>query len=406
MKIGILTFHRAYNYGARLQCYSLQKRLQNSFPSSDISIINYNSQRMYDEYHKKNIKQKISFKLRLKIFGKNIMNFHHIKRIRIFDRNKCANIDEINEFLNIEKKELITNSIEKFNEFVNKNDFDVIIVGSDAIWNDNQSFAPNPYLLNGVKCKHKLSYAASAYGFDYRRLELIIKNSYKNSLNDFKYIGVRDEETFEYVNSFNIKNVYHNCDPTLFLDLKEIPVNTNIIEKKLKEKGIDLSRPMIGVMGADWLAKEVKKKFGKKYQIICLFEYNKYSDFYLDNLTPFEWAVVFKYFDATFTHYFHGTLFSLKNLTLTFSIEKDNQYNIEYKTKIYDLLDRMNLLNLCYYRLSNKNINKVFSDIEKVLEKYNDNVSDYKQMVEKALNKESMCGDSFFKELEVINNGQ
>ena len=28
MKIGILTFHRAHNYGAVLQCYALQQRLK------------------------------------------------------------------------------------------------------------------------------------------------------------------------------------------------------------------------------------------------------------------------------------------------------------------------------------------------------------------------------------------
>ena len=361
---------------------------------------------MFDEYHKKNIKQRLSFKLRLKIFGKNILNFQHIKRIRVFDRNKYESIDRINDYLNIENEELISNSIQEFDDFVNKKGFDVIIVGSDAIWNDNQSFAPNPYLLNGVKCKYKFSYAASAYGFDYKRLESEIRKEYEKSLEDFKYVGVRDEETLKYVKSFKIINAYHNCDPTLFLDLKELPVDTKTVEQKLKEKGIDLSKPMIGVMGADWLAKEVKKKFGKKYQIICLFEYNKYSDFYLDNLTPFEWAVVFRYFAATFTHYFHATLFSLKNLTLTFSIEKENQYNVEYKTKIYDLLERMNLLELSYYRLSNKNTNGVFGNIEKILENGDDYVSTYREKVGNVLAKESLCSDSFFEVLEVINNEQ
>ena len=29
MRVGILTFHRAHNYGAVLQCYALQKVLKN-----------------------------------------------------------------------------------------------------------------------------------------------------------------------------------------------------------------------------------------------------------------------------------------------------------------------------------------------------------------------------------------
>lgn len=39
MKIGILTFHRAYNYGAVLQCYSLQEVLREM--GHDVWIINY-----------------------------------------------------------------------------------------------------------------------------------------------------------------------------------------------------------------------------------------------------------------------------------------------------------------------------------------------------------------------------
>ena len=39
MKIGILTFHRAHNYGAVLQCYALQERLK--MAGYDVSVIDY-----------------------------------------------------------------------------------------------------------------------------------------------------------------------------------------------------------------------------------------------------------------------------------------------------------------------------------------------------------------------------
>ena len=50
MKIGILTFHRAYNYGAFLQCYSLQKELKARFPECDIKVIDYESLNMANYY--------------------------------------------------------------------------------------------------------------------------------------------------------------------------------------------------------------------------------------------------------------------------------------------------------------------------------------------------------------------
>ena len=39
MKIGILTFHCAYNYGAMLQCYALQEYLSDC--GIDVSVIDY-----------------------------------------------------------------------------------------------------------------------------------------------------------------------------------------------------------------------------------------------------------------------------------------------------------------------------------------------------------------------------
>ena len=43
MKIGILTYHRAINYGAVLQSFSLVERLKKDFPNESIEIIDYNS---------------------------------------------------------------------------------------------------------------------------------------------------------------------------------------------------------------------------------------------------------------------------------------------------------------------------------------------------------------------------
>ena len=41
MKIGIITFHKAINYGAILQCYALQSFLKDA--GYDVQILNYES---------------------------------------------------------------------------------------------------------------------------------------------------------------------------------------------------------------------------------------------------------------------------------------------------------------------------------------------------------------------------
>jgi len=49
-KIGILTFHRSYNYGAFMQCYSLSHRLMRDFPQHEVEVIDYATQRVYANY--------------------------------------------------------------------------------------------------------------------------------------------------------------------------------------------------------------------------------------------------------------------------------------------------------------------------------------------------------------------
>ena len=49
MKVGILTFHRAHNYGAVLQCYALQETLKRM--GHDVQVIDY-AQPWIEEFYK------------------------------------------------------------------------------------------------------------------------------------------------------------------------------------------------------------------------------------------------------------------------------------------------------------------------------------------------------------------
>ena len=49
MRIGILTFHRAHNYGAVLQCYALQETLKRM--GHDVQVIDYRQPWIEDFYN-------------------------------------------------------------------------------------------------------------------------------------------------------------------------------------------------------------------------------------------------------------------------------------------------------------------------------------------------------------------
>lgn len=365
MKIGILTFHKAYNYGAFLQCYSLQKQLSADFPDFTIEVIDFASKNMVRSYHLSRIESifgikgapnKPSIVLIAKRIASEIIHWKNKKFIINQNGKRRDNFRDISNYLLLSKDSLVSDSPEEFKTFIESQKYDCLIVGSDAIWNDNQTSWPNLYLLHDVLCDNKLSYAASTYGMDYSDFDQNRFSYVREALAGFKFIGVRDEVTDTYVKSCNgdVKDrVYHTCDPSIFLDLNNLPVNHKTLKEKLIQKGIDFSRPIIGLMCDNWLAQKVRNELGEEYQYVSIYIYTETADIFLDELEPFEWAIVFSFFNATFTHYFHGTLFSIKNGTLTFAIEKHTKYNSRYKTKIQDVLTRLQLIETNYFMYEN-----------------------------------------------------
>ena len=362
MKIGILTFHKAYNYGAFLQCYSLQKQLSIDFQNFNVEVIDFASKNMVDSYQLskmesifgiKGAPNKPSIILIAKRIVSEIVHWKNKQFIINQNNKRRINFQNIGNYLPLSKGSLVSDNPEEFKSFIENQKYDCLIVGSDAIWNDNQTSWPNLYLLHDISCDNKLSYAASTYGMDYSNFDQNRFSYVREALAGFKFIGVRDMVTETYVKSCNSKvrnRVYHTCDPSIFLDLNDIPVDYKILKSKLIQKGVDFSRPIIGLMCDNWLAQRVRKELGNGYQYVSIYVYTETADVFVDELEPFEWAIVFSFFNATFTHYFHGTLFSIKNGTQTFAIEKSNKYNTKYKTKIQDILIRLQLIKTNYYK--------------------------------------------------------
>ena len=135
----------------------------------------------------------------------------------------------------------------------------------------------------------------------------------------------------------------HTCDPTVFLNVNELPVDKKLLERKLLDAGYDFDRETLCVMGDDKLCSMVKEKFGRDYQIVSLFNYSKYADVNLYGINPFEWASVFGLFRLTITTYFHGTLLSLRNGTPAAVLALDTEYTRNHISKTLDFLTRVGL---------------------------------------------------------------
>ncbi len=117
MKIGILTFHRAHNYGAVLQCYALQEVLKGM--GHEVEVIDYRQAVIEKAYNHWNM---LTLMKRLVKFWElmgyiKILIIELIKR-RIFDSFKC-------QYLNIHHT---------CDAFTIPCDYDAYVVGSDQLF--------------------------------------------------------------------------------------------------------------------------------------------------------------------------------------------------------------------------------------------------------------------------------
>ena len=117
------------------------------------------------------------------------------------------------------------------------------------------------------------------------------------------------------------------------------------------------------------MGKMIRSFWGDKYQIVAVYYPNQYADVYLPELTPFEWAVVFSFFKITFTRYFHGTIFSLKNGTPTISIDDWSLGENDQYSKLEDVLIRTDLKSH-YFKVSEMRTEGGRKKIKEAAEKF------------------------------------
>lgn len=204
MKVGVITFHSANNYGAVLQTWALQKVLRNLNTTS--GVINYHPDIIDGLYDPMKLKRGISrelLKLRL-----NIRNRKSIIRYNKFQSFLKTKLNLIGDYRTY--KEL---SAAKLN-------LDAYIVGSDQVWNPTHigGYDPAYYLEFAKPDSKRISYAASV-GTDY--IASKYRDDMEKSLKSFTAISVRERSIQATISELAGMPVEHVLDPTLLLDRED-----------------------------------------------------------------------------------------------------------------------------------------------------------------------------------------
>lgn len=205
-KIGIITYHAAYNYGSALQAYATQEIIK--LLGYDAKIINY---RM--------IEQKKYYAIIRTKFGKKRF-IEDISQLPLV-KQKILRSKRFEEFFNdyYDLTYEFSNPDEIY-EFENK--FEVFISGSDQIWNKhscelnwNEWKYMFPYLLKDIK-KNKVSYASSIGNMTDNEIATI-----KKYIEEFDSISMREYTSTKRLEKILNKDIKTVLDPTFLLNKKQ-----------------------------------------------------------------------------------------------------------------------------------------------------------------------------------------
>lgn len=381
MKIGILTFHRAKNYGAFMQSYALQTALAKRFPQHQIEIINYNT--LTREYADR--RRFITFVHRRGLSEAFKMYRQYNGFYRSLKKLKCGPL-------------MITNNVEKATKWIDEM-YDMVIVGSDAVFNWWDLGLPNVYYLHGNRHCKKVSYAASAHEQKYYDISEEQRQYLFEALSGFSYLGVRDKSTERFTKYIlNEEKAKHTCDPTVLLELSEY--ETPRLDQLICKINPSHKPIMLLMLKKKEIGKWVYELYHDKYTLVAITDGNPYADVFLYDLTPFEWSKIFSFACITITDYFHGTLVSLRNGTPTLSIDTSGYTSEEYEGKIKDLLVTRLNLELCF--LEGKELED--ADTKNLIKQRIDAIlnQDLSKKIEDGLSKEYEFFNDFTLQLEIL----
>ena len=297
MKIGTITFHGSHNYGSMLQAYALReyvKKLLNSFQiPCDYQIINYRSEtqtNIYQTPRPGNLKNLVKWLMYLsykKQLDTQYRKFEDFITDRLHPTEAFSHSDRLPEIAS---------------------HFDVLIAGSDQIWNVRARDFDIAYLLPECPNK-KISYAASL-----GPLSINWKNyhpeKYSNLLKNFSSVSVREEKSYEMLREIlPEKHVEILPDPTFLLDehaWRKIQSDMNP-GKYILFYCLEPSKEHIRI------AKLLSKKLGLP---VVATKYRNKDDYFNPFIKqydagPCDFLSLIDHAAVVLTSSFHGTVFSL-----------------------------------------------------------------------------------------------
>lgn len=296
-KIGVLTYTREFsNLGTNMQSYCTLIAIQKAYPDAHVELINYSAWRPSKRPYFSNISL---HSLR--------NDYVRMKKYKRFFKDQLV----------FNKRKLISSNVDKSLEFLKRQDYDAIYVGSDTVLELKMASQDNltAYWLDPtIDCK-KFLIAASSHNVVYDLLSKNQKNKIQKTIDGFSLLGVRDDATFRLLSNFTSKGderLQIIPDPTFTYE-----IDYSYIEHYIEKRKIYFDKPIVCLhltRDTKW-ARDVSEYFRKEGFVVASLRPAYYADVIFTDLSPFEQVGIYKYFDLVITHRFHDSIFCFENHT-------------------------------------------------------------------------------------------
>lgn len=326
MRVGILTFHCAHNYGAVLQCYALQETLKQM--GHDVEVIDYRPQYLLTPYNIFN---------KHRILSKNpILVIKHCIREMFILAVRLRRYNAFNKFI-VDRLNL-SHPIIKHDI---PDSYDAYIMGSDQIWNYKitKGFDPTYFgYFDFQKGKKKyISYAAS---METKLLDDRSTNFYLDALNNFDALSVRETRLAELLQPLTTKKIETVLDPTLLADRgiwNRIALQPSIKRKYVLVYQVRYNKNTLRI------AHNIANQIDAIVIEITAYPTTHFNKNSLQVSSPEEFLGLVKHAACVVTTSFHGTAFSIifNRPFYCIQLEDEGDTRAQSLLKSINLCDRM-----------------------------------------------------------------
>lgn len=344
MKIGILTFHNAHNYGAMLQCYALQQYLLKC--GHDVEVIDYRPYFYQKQYERHTLSK--CFRKNIFLFLKNIYYNYILYNLRYFAFDRF-----LQQYIYVSKESMCIPDY-----------YDAYIVGSDQIWNPSITDGfQDIYFCNFNFSKGKRKYISYAPSLEIRHLTLEEKVYLKRALSKFDAISVREKFSIPLLQPLTNKVITQVCDPILLGDISLWDPMIRIRHIKYRYVLVYQIRETSDAMV---LARRIANQISGKIVVLTARIDKKYDTKY-QIASPSEFINYIYYADFVVTTSFHGCAFSILFNKSFYSFELGDEFDLRTTSLLQTVgLEHRMIDGIDNISISNINFDEVNSKLDKL----------------------------------------